>query len=139
MATAAVALVAATLGYLISDQISQNDRFDRTRTSLALTHQHAGQVAHLLAALHRDVAILERQVGAAANAWRQDNAQLDAAESTLALLQSDVSQQGSHITALHTCLVGIQQALNALAVDDEVSAVDALNSVETSCSVASGG
>ena len=55
--------------------------------------------------------------------------------------RSDVSQQTTVISDLQTCLGGVQEALNALAVADQNLAIDILNSVAPDCSgaVASGG
>jgi hypothetical protein len=54
-------------------------------------------------------------------------------QAALANAQSDVSHQTSTIADLHTCLRGVEQALNALAVSDQNRAVGALDAVATSC------
>jgi hypothetical protein len=133
------ALFASTLGYLIDDQVSEQEHFDRARTSLVITRHRTANVAHDLAMLRHDVAVLMVQVGSATTTWGQDTTQLKAAQFALAVVQDDVSQQGSRIGALHTCLGGVQQALNALAVSNQATAISALNSVASSCAAASGG
>jgi hypothetical protein len=139
LAIVAGALVASTLGYLIDDQKSENNHYDRVHASLLVTRHRAANVGHDLDVLRHDVAILVAQVGSASTSWNQDTAQLKAARFALAVVQSDVSQQGSRIGSLHTCLGGVQQALNALAVNNQTIAVSELNSAASSCSAASGG
>ena len=95
--------------------------------------------AQQLAKLRHDVDVLATQVGSDITAYGQDAAQLKAAQSELAATQADVSQQTSRIAALHTCLGGVEKALNALAVGSQANAITELSSVTTSCSTASGG
>ncbi len=66
----------------------------------------------------------------------QDASQLLGAQTSLAAAQTHVTQQASLITSLQTCLVGVEQALNALAVGKQAKAIAALNSVSTSCTAA---
>jgi len=133
------ALFASVLGYLIDDQVSEHERSDRARTSLVLTRHRTADVVHDLAMLRHDVAVLMAQVGSATTSWGQDAAQLKTAQFALAVVQDDVSQQSSRIGALHTCLGGVQQALNALAVNNQATAISELDSVASSCAAASGG
>ena len=92
-----------------------------------------------LTQLRHDITLLTAQVAANSATWNQDQGELRAASTALAITQTDVSQQSSRITALHTCLGGVQQALNALAINDQPSAVAALHSVSSSCTAASSG
>ena len=133
------ALFASTLGYLIGDQVSEHEHFDRTRTSLGITRHRTAGVVQDLALLRHDVAVLLAQVQNATTSLNQDTAEVKAAQSALAVVQGDVSQQSSRIGSLHACLGGVQQALNALAIDDQATAVSELNAVASSCSAASGG
>jgi uncharacterized alpha-E superfamily protein len=96
-------------------------------------------VAQQLEKLRHDLEVLATQVGSDTTAYDQDAAELKAAQSELASTQVDVTHQTSMISALHTCLGGVEQALNALAVGNQASAISELSSVATSCSAASGG
>ncbi len=131
-------LFASTLGYLIDNQVSEQGRFDRAQRSLITTRHRTAQVSGDLAHLRQEVSVLLAQVASGTTTWNQDTAQLKAAQSALAVVREDVSQQSSRIGALHTCLGGVQQALNALAVNNQATAVSALNSVASSCTAASG-
>ncbi len=66
----------------------------------------------------------------------QDTSQLQGAESALSAAQAHVAQQASLLTALHTCLGGVEQALNALAVGSQGKAAASLYAVSASCSTA---
>jgi chromosome segregation ATPase len=140
----AVALVAAalffsSLGWVIDDQVQARDQADRAQAALSSTRRTAGHVAQQLAKLRHDLEVLATQVGSDTTAYDQDAAELKAAQSELASTQVDVTHQTSMISALHTCLGGVEQALNALAVGNQASAISELSSVATSCSAASGG
>ena len=135
----AAALFASTLGYLIDDQVAEHEHFDQVRAALSLTHHRSAEVTRDLTELHHDITLLTAQVAANSSTWNQDEGELKAASTALAITQADVSQQSSRITALHTCLGGVQQALNALAVNNQPSAVVALHSVSSSCAAASSG
>lgn len=134
----AAALFASTLGYLIDDQIFEYERFDRAHASLVITRHRTATVVRNLAVLRHEVAVLMTQVASGMTTWSQDTAQLKSAQSALALVQADVSQQSTRIGALHTCLGGVQQALNVLAINNQTTAVSELNSVASSCAAASG-
>ncbi len=138
MVLAAVALFLSTLGWLVRDQVRAHDRADRAQAALTVTRQKKAQVKQELAKLRHDVAVLVTQVGSDQTAYEQDASQLKAAQSDLAATQADVTQQSSRITALHACLGGVEQALNALAVGNQPSAISELSSVATSCAAASG-
>ncbi len=135
----AAALFLSALGWLIDDQVQAHGQTDRAQTALAVTRHKTAGVKHQLAKLHHDVEVLATRVGSDTTAYGQEAAQLKAAQSELAETQVDVSQQTSRIAALHTCLGGVEQALNALAVGSQANAITALSSVSTSCTTASGG
>ena len=139
MALAAAALFFSALGWLIDDQVQARDQADRAQAALTVTHHTTAHLARQLAKLRHDVEVLATQVGSDTTAYDQDAAELKAAQSELAATQVDVTQQTSRIAALHTCLGGVEQALNALAVGNQASAISELSSVATSCSTASGG
>lgn len=133
------AILATAFGYLVHDHVAEDQRYDAFHATLVTTRQHAHTRATELAELRRAVSTLQSEVATNAAALSGDAAQLKAAAAALWITQADISQQGSQIGDLHTCLGGVQQALNALAIGDQVHAVSALNAVSASCSAASGG
>jgi chromosome segregation ATPase len=137
-AIAATALFLAALGWLIDDQVQAHDQADRAHAALRVTHQRTADVKQSLAKLRDDVEVLATRVGSDSTAFDQDAAQLKAAQSELASTEANVSHQTSQIAALHTCLGGVEQALNALAVGSQANAISELSSVATSCATASG-
>lgn len=130
------ALFAAALGVLITDQVQAHDQYGRAQTALGVTGRRTHTVSEQLAAVRRGLSVLETQVGSDNTALNQDASQLLGAKTSLAAAQSHVSQQASLISSLQTCLVGVEQALNALAVGKQANAIAALNSVSTSCTAA---
>jgi hypothetical protein len=132
-------LLASILGYLIDDQFVEHEHFDRASVALDITRHRTSELSRSLAELRHDVAVLTAQVGSDSASWNQDGAQLKAAAAALAITQADVSQQSSRIGPLHTCLGGVQRSLNALAINNQMSAVAELDSVESSCARAPGG
>jgi hypothetical protein len=135
----AFSLVALVLGFLIHDQIGEHQRYARLDAAFGITRHRSDHEADDLAELSHDVTRLDANLKTDSATWQQDEAQLKAAAAALAVSQADVSQQRSRITALHACLGGVQQALNALAVNNQSGAFADLNSVGSSCAAASGG
>jgi hypothetical protein len=133
---AAGALLAVTLGLLVADQVTADDRSHRAQASLGVTRQEARSVSAQLAELRRGLSVLETQVGNDTTALSQDASQLLGAQTSLAAAQAHVTQQSSLITSLQTCLVGVEQALNQLAVGRQKGAIASLNSVASSCAAA---
>lgn len=138
-AVAAAAVFGCALGYLVNDEGSANDRYDRSRASLDVTRRNVATVSQELAVARRDLALVTAQVGSDSTALAQDQSQLQAARTALIAAQAHVSQQSSQIGSLHTCLGGVEQALNALAVNQKSNAIFALNAVESSCTQATSG
>jgi hypothetical protein len=130
------ALFAAALGYLFVDQAQERIQYGQAHTSLVLTQQRSRAVSTELREVSRDLSVLKTQVGSDTTALSQDSSQLLGAQTSLSAAQAHVTQQASLITSLQTCLVGVEQALNELAVGNQNSAIAALNAVSTSCSAA---
>jgi hypothetical protein len=139
LALAAAALFLSAIGWLIDDQVQAHGQTDRAQAALAVTRHKKAVVKLQLAKLSHDVEVLATRVGSDTTAYGQEASQLKAAQSELTATQVDVSQQTTRIAALHTCLGGVEQALNALAVGSQANAISALSSVSTSCSTATGG
>jgi uncharacterized protein YlxW (UPF0749 family) len=138
LAVIGAAILAALFGSLVDDHISEDQQFNRLHTTLETTHNRANDEATELSDLRHAVTALRSEVGTDTATWSQDTAELKSAYAAFVITQSDISQQSSRIDALHTCLGGVQRALNALATSDQASAVSALDSVSSSCSTASG-
>ncbi len=133
---ACVALVGSALGYLLEGAAQANHAYDRARASLFTTRHHTTVVSHELAQARTDLALLTRQVGNDTTALSQDTSALQGARAALSAAENHVSQQATLLTSLNTCLGGVEQALNALSVGNQSSAVAALNGVSQSCSAA---
>jgi hypothetical protein len=133
---AAGALFATALGYLIADQEQAHDEYGRAHNALGVTRQRTDTTTAQLAEVRRDLSLLETQVGTETTALSRDASQLLGAQTALATAQAHVTQQASLITSLQTCLVGVEEALNALAVGQQPKAIAALNSVASSCTAA---
>ena len=135
-AVVAAAAFGCALGYLVNDEVQANHRYDRSRASLEVTRRNVATVTEQLAVARRELALVTAQVGSDSTALAQDESQLQAAQSALSAALTHVSQQTARIGALHTCLGGVEQALNALAVNRQAKAILALRAVSTSCTEA---
>jgi hypothetical protein len=133
---ASVALVAAAAGYLLHDAAQANHRDDRALTSLSTTRRHTADVSQKLAQARADLVLLTRRVGSDTTALSQDTAALQGARAALNAAQAHASQQVTLLSSLHTCLGGVEQALNALAVENQTSAIAALHTVAQTCTAA---
>ncbi len=133
---AAGALFVAALGLLLADQVQARASYNRTQASLGVTQQRTRTVSGQLQELRRDLRVLKTQVGSDTTALSQDSSQLLGAKTSLSAAQTHVDQQASLITSLQSCLVGVEQALNELAVGNQGRAITALNAVSASCTAA---
>jgi hypothetical protein len=137
MAIAAVlALLLAGLGILVDSTVKANRDFQASHGALARTRAHTTHLMADLATVRQDLNQVMIGIGQVTTARSSDTAQLQEAQAALANAQDDVATQGSAITALHACLTGVEQALNALSVGDQNSAVGALTAVSASCNAA---
>jgi chromosome segregation ATPase len=135
------AVFAALLGYITGNEVQANIQFDQTHQSLDTTRHQIDAALASLATVRHEFTLVNGQVGAASAALAQDASELKQAQTALANAQANVVNQTSMISDLQTCLGGVEQALNALAVADQPRAINALTSVSSSCSgaVASNG
>jgi hypothetical protein len=129
-------LFGLTVGYLVNDEVQANAHYDQARASLTLTRQQIRTVSGELAVARRELQLVSSQVGNDTTALSQDTSQLKAAQAALSAALGHVSQQTTQIGSLHVCLGGVEQALNALAVDNQTKAISALNAVSSSCTQA---
>jgi hypothetical protein len=133
---AAGVLLATALGYLISDQVQARDRYAQAQAALVVTRQRTHATGARLDEVHRELGILKTQVVSDSTTVSQDFSQLLGAQTSLAAAKAHVTQQALLISSLKTCLAGVEQALNELAVGKQPGAIAALNSVSASCSAA---
>lgn len=131
-----LALLGGVIGTLLVDAARTNHRYDHARHVLAVTRGTSRVVALDLAAARKDLQLVTTQVGNDTTALAQDTSQLQGARSALTAAQAHVFEQASLLNSLHTCLAGVEQALNALAVGNQSKAADALKWVSTPCSAA---
>jgi hypothetical protein len=133
---ASVTLAAAAVGTLLLDAAHVNQRYDHERHVLAVTRGTTSVVSRELTAARTDLRLVTQQVGNDKTALAQDTSQLEGARSALNAAQAHVFEQASLLSALHECLGGVEQALNALAVGNQAKAADALKWVAAPCSTA---
>jgi chromosome segregation ATPase len=129
-------LLTAALGYLIPGQVEARDHYVQAQRALGVTRQRTHTAAAQLDEVRRDLSILETRVGSDSTALSQETSQLLGAQTSLAGAKAHVTQQALLISSLRTCLEGVEQALNELAVGSQSGAIAALNSVSASCSAA---
>jgi hypothetical protein len=130
------ALFVVALGSLLADQVHARDQYGRTHTALDVTQQRTRTVSAQLQELSSGLSVLKTQVGSDTTALSQDSSQLLGAQTSLSAAEAHVTQQASLITSLQSCLVGVEQALNELAIDNRAGAIAALNAVSASCTSA---
>jgi hypothetical protein len=133
---ASCTVLAAVVGYLVTDQVQQRDQFNHSRAALSGDRAHISAVSAQLASVQHNLVVLTHQLGNDTTAFDQDASQLKAAQTALSAAQAHVTQQATLITSLQTCLGGVERALNALAVDHRSRAFALLESVSSSCTTA---
>ncbi len=127
------ALFVAALGYLIGNELQANTQFDQTHNSLNLTSHRIDAALAQLRPIRQELGVVNGQVSADSTALAQDTAQLQGVQKVLTNTYATLTNQTSTIGSLQVCLGGVEQALNALAVGDQAHAIDALDTVSSSC------
>lgn len=127
------AVFAGSLGYVTGNEVQANTQFDQTHRLLDTTRLRIAGVVHDLAVVRHDLAVVDGQVAVDSTTLANDTTKLDGASTALASAQASVSHQTSSTVNIHTCLGGVQRALNALALGDPNRAVGALTAVAGSC------
>jgi hypothetical protein len=133
LAAAAFALFAATAGFLVGGEVQAKTQFALAHASIESTRHRIDAVLGDLASVRGSLHAVNGEVDANAAALASDTAELRSVQGALAQAQANVSAQGSNITALNTCLGGVEKAMNALSVGDQASAIAALNATSASC------
>jgi chromosome segregation ATPase len=136
-----LAVLAAGLGYVTGNERQANTEFDQTHYTLNVTTHRIDTALANLRTVRHELHTVNGQVSADSTALTKDTAQLQGVEKALNSAQATVIHQTLTISDLQTCLGGVEQALDALAVGDQGYAIDALDAVSTSCTnaVASNG
>ncbi len=118
---------------MVNDTLQENASYDRAHSALETTGRKATSVSATLAQLHAALALLSARVASDSAAATQDTNELKAAQAALAAMQAHLTAQTALIGSLHTCLGGVERALNALSVGRPDHAIAALQAVTSSC------
>ncbi|HEY3844998.1 MAG TPA: hypothetical protein VGL48_17260 [Acidimicrobiales bacterium] len=132
----AFAVFAAGLGYLTGNETQANTQYAEAHRALELEHHRIEDALAQLATVRGDLNTVNGGVSQSTTALADDALELLAAQTALSQAQAHVAAQGSSITALQSCLAGVEQALNALSVGDHGSALAALEVSTASCQTA---
>ena len=132
-------LVLAVVGVLGGVAVTLRHQTQATDARLAGVRAQLHQTARELAQAQATLQATEAQAGAVQVSVTAATAQLQAVQGQLS--QAELSQfiGGVTISALQTCLGGVQLALNELGLGNEAAAVAQLQPVAASCRVALGG
>ncbi len=128
-----VVLVAAGLG--IGTQLA----LARTDHSLDRAHDQVHGATAKLETTDRQLSAAKTRSVAAGIVLAGESAQLAADQADLARTQADVFAKGVNIADLDTCLSGVEQVLNEIAVGDTAGAAATLAGVSPSCRAAAPG
>jgi hypothetical protein len=128
MVVALVVLVLLALSSLEAVHAAEQQRsttrsLERARAAEARTWRV--ETAHVTAT--------QRQANSLSRSLEVSESQLYATQSSLIQERDTVFDQGLDITALNTCLGGVEAALNELSVGDDQGAVTSLSQVRGSC------
>lgn len=126
-------VLAAALGFLVGNEIQANTQFDETHHTLDVTQAGTMRVDAKLSVVRGQLSDLQGQVSQDSAVLATDTTELNSVKVALANSLATVSRQSSDIGNLHTCLGGVEEALNALSVGDQNHALAALDAVATSC------
>ena len=126
----------AAVGWISVNEVRANTRFDRTHAALVTTRFHLSRVVAQLDAVRRALTVVDGQVAQDRQALGRDATQLTGIQTALSTSRTNLSRGNQTVTDLHTCLSGVEQAANALSVNDRARAIEALGSVTASCTAA---
>jgi hypothetical protein len=120
-------------GALVHNEVGANAQYVATDRSLTSLQHHLKVVLADVTSARRGFDANNSQLHQVSALLANDAAQLQAVQTELSDAQGHVVQQGISINDLHSCLGGVEQALNALSVGDQGSAIAALDLVSASC------
>jgi hypothetical protein len=119
--------------YLTANERQANTQTDQAHATTAQVNHRTAIALRELATVRGQLAVHEDAVTAASFTISTDTIELQTVASALATARADAATQAADITNLATCQNGVQQALNALSVGDQIHALAALSTVTTAC------
>jgi len=125
----AVVLAAALIGWGLHTRAQDAAATRRLQVARAGVHRTVGDL--LVAEV--DLSTTKAQRTKVTGTLATETSLLRTTESQLAGERTTLSAQGIDITDLTSCLSGVQEALNAIALDDVPDAVTSLEGVATQC------
>lgn len=127
---------AAAVAFLITSGIQARQQTRRSDTTLATVRAEERVTLHQLSVTDARLAAVRGESDAARRTLGVLTAELSGERAQLARQQSNLYVQGVSISALDTCLGGVEAALNEVGLNDQAGAVTSLNGVSASCRTA---
>ena len=109
-----------------------------TRSDLALVVRNLSSAQAVLVKTAGERTVLQNQLVATAHELDTAEASLSSSQTGLSDANKSIATQGVDIAVLNTCLGGVEQALNAIAVGDDNGAVTSISAVSGSCQALQG-
>jgi hypothetical protein len=122
----------------VVNELRADRQYVQERSTLWQTASRITVTRATLSAVRRHLDELNQQIGMNAQSITRDTENLGSVRTEVAHEEANVAVQGSDIAALHACLGGVEQSLNALAVGDKATAIRELRGVSGSCQTALG-
>jgi len=133
------ALVAGSLLTLgIVSDLHVRSELRQTRSSLEVTRSQLVNTLTRLATTEATLASTTEQRDTLQSELATTSQDLAGAESNLSNADQSLHVQGIDIATLHTCLAGVEQALNQIAVGNASGAVSSISGVASSCQALQG-
>jgi|GEM_PF-3772017 len=129
-------VVVALVAFLVISGLQAHGQLDRSSRAFASTRAEERATLDQLARTEASLASVLSQSAAANQTLGSVNGQLAAERNQLSQQQKNLFIQGVSISALDTCLGGVESALNEVALNDQSGAASTLQSVSSSCRTA---
>jgi len=126
-------VVVALLVVAVAVGVAANRQLGRTDDSLNAIRDQLRQTTTRVAAARAKLAAVTGETAAAGRTLETETSQLASDQAELAKAQSGVQAKGVSISELDTCLSGVEQALNQIAVGDQAGAAKTLDGVSGNC------
>ena len=127
----AVGVVALVVALVVA--FDSHDQLNQNRSSLTATRAELVHTRAQVTGARRVLGTVTTQSAAAARTLASVSAQLAADQAQLARAQADLFTNGVSISQLDTCLAGVEQALNQIALGNESGAESTLDGVASNC------
>ncbi len=134
--TVAAAAVVALVAFLALSGLQARGQLERSTGAFASTRAEQRSTLARLGRTEASLATVLDQSAAADRTLGSVNAALAAERSQLAQQQRNLFIQGVSISALDTCLGGVESALNEVALNDQPGAISTLQGVSADCRTA---